>query len=331
MVPAPLRRLRRSVREGPSDAPGRVVDGVLGRVGLVGYGVVHLVVAWLALHVAFGMPTAPADAQGAVGRSPGRRRERRPRPGRAGVVVLRRLAADGGRAWLPLDPGQRAVPQARGRGRQGGRGDRAGRARDRLPRRQGLAARDHGPDHRGRPSRAAGRADPARRGRRRGPRARGRDDLHGGPPDVQYGRPRPHRLGPLGRRMVAGVGAVGHLARAAALAVVGLLAMGAAVSADPDRAGGLDAALRAVGQTYPGAALLVVIATGFAATACSASSTRPPAARERWRFLCGSRERPRGPDTSRSSRRHRPRPPTPTGRADDAAHRSRWARPPPEP
>ena len=66
MVPAPLRRLRRSVREGPSDAPGRVVD-VLGRVGLVGYGVVHLVVAWLALHVAFGMPTAPADAQGAVG------------------------------------------------------------------------------------------------------------------------------------------------------------------------------------------------------------------------------------------------------------------------
>jgi hypothetical protein len=74
-----------------------------------------------------------------------------------------------------------------------------------------------------------------------------------------------HRLGPLGRRMVAGVGAVGHLARAAALAVVGLLSMGAAVSADPDRAGGLDAALRAVGQTYPGAALLVVIATGFAA------------------------------------------------------------------
>ena len=74
-----------------------------------------------------------------------------------------------------------------------------------------------------------------------------------------------HRLGPLGRRMVAGVGAVGHLARAAALAVVGLLAMGAAVAADPDRAGGLDAALRAVGQTAPGVALLVVIATGFAA------------------------------------------------------------------
>ena len=38
-----------------------------------------------------------------------------------------------------------------------------------------------------------------------------------------------------------------------------------AVSADPDRAGGLDAALRAVGRTAPGVALLVVIATGFAA------------------------------------------------------------------
>jgi hypothetical protein len=35
-----LVRLRRLVREGRSDAPWRVVD-VLGRIGLVGYGVVH--------------------------------------------------------------------------------------------------------------------------------------------------------------------------------------------------------------------------------------------------------------------------------------------------
>jgi Domain of Unknown Function (DUF1206) len=62
----PLVRLRRLVREGRSDAPGRIVD-VLGRIGLVGYGVVHLVVAWLALQVAFGVPDAPPDAEGAVG------------------------------------------------------------------------------------------------------------------------------------------------------------------------------------------------------------------------------------------------------------------------
>ena len=44
----PLTRLRRLVRGGRSDAPGGVVDA-LGRIGLVGYGVVHLLVAWLAV------------------------------------------------------------------------------------------------------------------------------------------------------------------------------------------------------------------------------------------------------------------------------------------
>ena len=62
----PMARLHRLVRTGPSDAPGRVVD-VLGRIGLVGYGVVHLLVAWLALQVAFGVPAVQADADGAIG------------------------------------------------------------------------------------------------------------------------------------------------------------------------------------------------------------------------------------------------------------------------
>ena len=74
----PIQTLRRLVRTGPSDAPGRVVD-VLGRIGLVGYGVVHLLVAWLALQVAFGVPDQAPDAQGAVGTIAGR-------PG--GVVAL---------------------------------------------------------------------------------------------------------------------------------------------------------------------------------------------------------------------------------------------------
>ncbi|MCU1665565.1 MAG: hypothetical protein JWR58_5630 [Pseudonocardia sp.] len=69
----PVARLRSLVREGRSDAPGRLVD-VFGRIGLAGYGVVHLLVAWLALEIAFGVPEAPADADGAVGtiaRTPG--------------------------------------------------------------------------------------------------------------------------------------------------------------------------------------------------------------------------------------------------------------------
>ena len=74
-----------------------------------------------------------------------------------------------------------------------------------------------------------------------------------------------HRLGPVAERLVELVGAVGHLARAAALAVVGLLAGTAALFADPGRAGGLDAALRALGSTALGSSLLVVVAAGFAA------------------------------------------------------------------
>jgi uncharacterized membrane protein len=57
---------------------------------------------------------------------------------------------------------------------------------------------------------------------------------------------------------------VGQLARAAALAVVGVLVGSAAVFVDPRRAGGLDAALRSLGDG-PGTTLLIVIAVGFAA------------------------------------------------------------------
>lgn len=66
-MPGSMLRLRRAVREGPSDAPSCVVD-VLGRIGLVGYGVVHLLVAWLALQVAFGRP-GPARRRGGRGRT----------------------------------------------------------------------------------------------------------------------------------------------------------------------------------------------------------------------------------------------------------------------
>jgi len=61
-----LRRLRRRVAVGRSEAPAPVID-LLGRIGLVGYGVVHLLVAWAALQVAMGEKKVSADAQGAVG------------------------------------------------------------------------------------------------------------------------------------------------------------------------------------------------------------------------------------------------------------------------
>ena len=73
------------------------------------------------------------------------------------------------------------------------------------------------------------------------------------------------RLGPAGRAVVSWLGVVGHLARALALGVVGVLAGTAALFADPGRAGGLDAALRALAVTALGASLLVVVALGFGA------------------------------------------------------------------
>ena len=62
-----LARLRRVRRRGPFGC-SRSGRGPLWVVfGLVGYGVVHLLVAWLALQVAIGVPGVSADAQGAVG------------------------------------------------------------------------------------------------------------------------------------------------------------------------------------------------------------------------------------------------------------------------
>lgn len=74
-----------------------------------------------------------------------------------------------------------------------------------------------------------------------------------------------NRLEPWARLVIESIGAMGHLARAVALAVVGMLVASAAVFVDPRRAGGLDAALRALGETGAGSALLVVVALGFAA------------------------------------------------------------------
>jgi hypothetical protein len=69
--------------------------------------------------------------------------------------------------------------------------------------------------------------------------------------------------GHLGRFYVV-LGTVGHASRGVAIVLVGLLFGYAAVTHDPDKAGGLDQALHEV-QTQPfGAPALVVIALGLA-------------------------------------------------------------------
>ncbi len=57
---------RGSPRPRASDAPDSAAVTGLARVGLVAYGLVHLLVAWLALQVAWGRPGGDADQSGAM-------------------------------------------------------------------------------------------------------------------------------------------------------------------------------------------------------------------------------------------------------------------------
>jgi uncharacterized protein DUF1206 len=260
----PLVRLRRLVREGRSDAPGQVVDG-LGRIGLVGYGLVHLVVAWLALHVAFGVPDAPPDAVGAVGtiaRTPG------------GVFALL-VAVIGLLAFALWQLTAAAI------------GFRWVHGNERLRKRVGAVMKsiavsalagiviDYlagvGSARATSVQQLAGHVLELPAGRvllglvavvlvgiacamtYTGVRRTFMGDL-----DVKA-------LAPGVRNAIEVAGAAGHLARALAIAVVGGLAGAAALFADPAWAGGLDTALRALGSTLPGTWLLVVVAAGFAA------------------------------------------------------------------
>jgi hypothetical protein len=66
-------------------------------------------------------------------------------------------------------------------------------------------------------------------------------------------------------RFVTGAGRLGYVAKGAALAVLGGLFVTAAAQVQPDRAGGLDTALRTLGQQRFGVLLLTVIALGLVA------------------------------------------------------------------
>lgn len=261
----PLVRLRRLVRGGRSDAPGDLVDAV-GRVGLVGYGLVHLLVAWLALQVAFGTADAPADPDGAIGtvaRTPG---------GFAalglGVVglvafaVWQLSAAAVGFRWV--HGGERVRKRVGAVAKTIATGGLALVVVDYL-----LGVRREGGDTAARTLAQSLLALPAGR-LLLGAAAVVILVLAGamtytGVRRTFLGDLDLSRIGPAARATVEWLGVAGHLSRALALAVIGVLAGSAALSADPARAGGLDAALRVLGSSVPGAGLLVVVAAGIAA------------------------------------------------------------------
>jgi Domain of Unknown Function (DUF1206) len=255
-----LTHLRRLVRDGRSDAPGAAVDA-LGRVGLVSYGVVHLLVGWLALMAAFGVPDAAADAQGAVGAIAATGFG-------AGVLVLVTAGLLAFALW-------QLTSAAFGRGY--GVRRRAGAAAKAVAC-AALAAVTAGfVDGRGAPS-----GDPGARTLTARVLA-----LPGGTLLVGLGgavvlglatamlytgvrRTFLHdldldRLAPTARRGIEVLGVVGHLARAVALGLVGAGVEAAAWSGNARESGGLDAALRGLGSTGAGSWLLATVAVGFAA------------------------------------------------------------------
>jgi hypothetical protein len=72
-------------------------------------------------------------------------------------------------------------------------------------------------------------------------------------------------LQPQARQVVERSGQIGYIAKGVSIAVIGVLVVIAAIQFDPAKAAGLDAALRSLAQTPLGPWLLVVVALGLAA------------------------------------------------------------------
>ncbi|WP_312888467.1 DUF1206 domain-containing protein [Nonomuraea rhodomycinica] len=71
------------------------------------------------------------------------------------------------------------------------------------------------------------------------------------------------RMSPNARKLMDRLGTAGYVARGAIAALAGVFVVQAAITYDPDKAGGIDATLRAFADTPVGPWLLVVVALGL--------------------------------------------------------------------
>lgn len=250
---------------GGGDAPGRAVE-LLGRFGLVAYGVVHLLVAGLGVRLAFGARGAEVDQRGAIAAvaSVG------PLGTAVLVVFVAGLAAFA--AW------QVSAAVAGFRWVCGG--ERRRKRIGALAKAVAVVA----------VAVVAARfvADVPGGSGRTGPEwlVRSLLDVPGGrwlvagvagvvlvvAATMVYTGVARTFLGdlvddvpPRVRRVAAVSGAVGNLARAVAFGAVGVLFADAALHADPGRVGGLNEALRGVAGQWRGVAPLLVLSAGLAA------------------------------------------------------------------
>jgi hypothetical protein len=239
----------------------------LGRLGDACYGIVYLVVAWLALQIAFGDKATEADPRGAVSAIAAQ-----PLGGVLLWVMAIGLIAFGLWQLLFCVTGYRWVTTKQGRVTR--RVSAAGRAVVVLViaafTLKLLTSGSGGGGGKGqREMTAQLLALPGGRvlvfviglgvvvaggfSARRGLGKRFLRDLDTG------------RMSTRARRVVDVLGMLGYLAKAVAWAVIGILLCTAAVRIDPNQAGGLDKALRTLAAQPFGVGLLVAVAIGFVA------------------------------------------------------------------
>ncbi|GLY24005.1 hypothetical protein Misp04_37370 [Micromonospora sp. NBRC 101691] len=237
----------------------------LARVGFIGYGIVHLLFAWLALQIAFGQSSDDGDQSGA----------------------LRTLAAQPMGKFLVVAIAVGLLAMAIWQGLEAAVGHRAERGGERVAERIASAGRtvvylyfawtawkvfsDAGSNSADKQEALTGQLMTSSGGR-------WLVGLAGlvlagiGVGLVVYGaikRFEKHlktgEMDPRTRKLARRLGMSGYIAKGVAYAIAGILVVVAAVNYDPEKARGLDAALRTLREQSYGSILLTLVALGIAA------------------------------------------------------------------
>lgn len=240
---------------------------VLTRAGLVGYGLVHLLFAWLILQVAFGSPAEEGDQSGA----------------------LRTLAEQPLGKFLVIAIGLGLLAMALWQVYEAAVGHRADQGKERAAERVGSAGRAivYGyfawtsvKVYRSASSSSADKQQQVSADLMDSTAGRWLVALGGialvalGAGLIWYGivkRFEKHlmtgQMSAKARKLAQRLGVAGYVAKGAAYGIAGILFVVAAVTYDPEKARGLDAALHTLREQAFGTVLLVIMALGVAAYA----------------------------------------------------------------
>ena len=244
---------------------------VTARAGYVAYGIIYLLIGWLALRLAWGDRGGSADASGAlhtVAAQP---------LGRV-LLILVAIGLLALAIWQALEAaiGCRQYDDSKRTRKRLAAGGKAVAFAVIAVSALKVAAGAGASSSKSEQKAASGRALPSGRsgaGRhRRGDRTRDRDRPdRAGLPHVL--RRRPRYAGDVTARAttVVRIGTVGYVAKGVAFALVGVLLGYAAITADPKKANGLDGALQTILDQPFGRYLLTVVALGLAPQVCSRS------------------------------------------------------------